>query len=116
DDGGLADAGLADEDRVVLGAPRQDLDDATDLGVAADDRVHLARAGGLGEVHAVLLEGLVALLRVGGGDLAVAAAERGEGADQLLLGGALPGEVVADLAAGLDEAGEEMLGGDVLVA
>ena len=28
DDGGLADAGLTDEHRVVLGAPRQDLDDA----------------------------------------------------------------------------------------
>ena len=45
DDGGLADAGLADEHRVVLGAPAQDLDDAADLLVAADDRVELARAG-----------------------------------------------------------------------
>ena len=31
DDGGLADAGLADEHRVVLGAARQDLHDALDL-------------------------------------------------------------------------------------
>ncbi len=43
DDRGLAHAGLADEDRVVLGAPRQDLDDAPDLLVAADHRVELAR-------------------------------------------------------------------------
>ena len=45
DDGGLADAGLADEHRVVLGAPRQHLDDAADLLVAADDRVELAVRG-----------------------------------------------------------------------
>ena len=45
DDGGLADAGLADEHRVVLGAARQHLDDAADLLVAADDRVDLARRG-----------------------------------------------------------------------
>ena len=45
DDGGLADAGLADEHRVVLGAARQHLDDAADLLVAPDDRVDLARRG-----------------------------------------------------------------------
>ena len=42
DDGGLADAGLADEDGVVLGAPGEHLADAADLAVAADDRVELA--------------------------------------------------------------------------
>ena len=42
DDGGLADAGLADQHRVVLRAPRQDLHDALDLRLAADDRVELA--------------------------------------------------------------------------
>ena len=41
-DGGLAHAGLADQHRVVLGAAGQDLDDAADLVVAADDRVELA--------------------------------------------------------------------------
>ena len=45
DDGRLADAGLADQDGVVLGAARQDLDGAADLLVAADDRVELAVAG-----------------------------------------------------------------------
>ena len=64
DDGRLADARLADEHRVVLGAARQHLDDPADLLVAADDRVELALAGGLGEVAPVLLEGLVALLGV----------------------------------------------------
>jgi hypothetical protein len=51
DDGGLADAGFADQHRVVLGAAGKDLDDAADLLVAADDRVDLARAGARGEVR-----------------------------------------------------------------
>ena len=44
DDRRLADAGLADQDGVVLGPPGEHLDDAPDLFVAADDRVDLARA------------------------------------------------------------------------
>src|SRR5262249_12479865 len=50
DDGGLADAGLAEEHRVVLGAAAEDLDDALDLIRAPDDRIELALAGQLGEV------------------------------------------------------------------
>jgi hypothetical protein len=38
----LADAGLADQHRVVLGLARQDADHAADLLVAADHRVELA--------------------------------------------------------------------------
>ena len=64
DDRGLADAGLADQHRVVLGPPAEDLDDAADLLVAADDRVELARARLGGEVAAVLLERLVGALGV----------------------------------------------------
>src|SRR5690606_11546440 len=56
DDGGLADAGFADQHGVVLGAAREHLADPADLGVAADDWVELAGARDLGEVHAVLLE------------------------------------------------------------
>ena len=44
DDRGLADAGLADQHRVVLGPAREHLDDAADLLVAADHRVELALA------------------------------------------------------------------------
>ena len=44
DDGGLADAGFADEHRVVLRAARQHLDHAADFLVAADDRIELALA------------------------------------------------------------------------
>ena len=64
DDGGLADAGLADQDRVVLRAAREDLDDAADLLVAADDRVDLAAAGEIGQVARVALQRLVLVLRV----------------------------------------------------
>ena len=56
-DGGLADARLADERRVVLGAPRQDLDDPLDLLLASDDRVELAGADRVGQVDAQLIDG-----------------------------------------------------------
>ena len=57
DDGGLADAGLAEEDGVVLGAAAEDLDDALDLVGPADDRVELALAGQFGQVAAETVEG-----------------------------------------------------------
>ena len=71
DDGGLADAGLADEHGVVLGAPGEHLADAADLGVTADHGVELAAARDLGEVDAVLLEGGLLLLVGAGGTLHV---------------------------------------------
>ena len=39
----LADAGIADIERVVLGAAAEHLDGAVDLGLAADQRIDLAR-------------------------------------------------------------------------
>src|SRR3954465_7104338 len=56
DDGGLADARLADQHGVVLGPPGEDLHDPLDLLLAADHRVELALAGRLGEVAAELVE------------------------------------------------------------
>ena len=64
DDGGLADARLADEHRVVLGPAGQHLDHPADLGVPADDRVELAVPGPRGQVDAVLLQRLVGALGV----------------------------------------------------
>src|SRR5439155_10524568 len=72
DDRGLAHAGLADEDRVVLRAAREDLDDAPDLLVATDDRIDLALARELGEVATVLLERLILAFGVRIGDALVA--------------------------------------------
>ncbi len=62
DDRGLADAGVADQHGVVLGPPREHLDHAPDLLVAADDRVELAGLGLLGQVAAELLERLELVL------------------------------------------------------
>ena len=56
DDGRLAHAGLADEDRVVLGAAGQHLHDPLDLALPADDRVELALPGQLGQVAPELVE------------------------------------------------------------
>src|SRR5690606_477072 len=69
----LADAGLADEDRVVLGAAREDLDDPPDLLRATDHRVELALASAACEVTSVLVEErrvdrLRLVLGVGGGE------------------------------------------------
>ena len=67
-DRGLADAGVADEQRIVLLPTAKHLDGAADLGVAADQRVDLALARLLVEVDAIgfervtLLLGLVAVL------------------------------------------------------
>ena len=83
DDGGLADAGLADEHRVVLRAAREHLDDAADLLVAADDRIELALARQLGEVAAVALERLVGALGVLAGH-ALRAADAGERREDLV--------------------------------
>ena len=73
DDRRLPDAGLADEHRVVLRAPREHLDDAADLLVAPDDRVELPRLGERGQVAAVLLERLVRALGILRRDLLAAA-------------------------------------------
>src|ERR1044072_7155132 len=56
----LADTGLADQHRVVLGATAQHLPDATNLVVAPDDWVELAFPGAFGQVGRVLLQRLVA--------------------------------------------------------
>ena len=59
--GGLADPGLTDQYRVVLGAPRQDLDGAADFFVAANDWIDLAVTGPLGEVGRKFLERVIAI-------------------------------------------------------
>ena len=72
-DGRLADARLADQHRIVLGAPRQHLDGAADFLVAADHRVELAGARIGGQVAGIFLQRVIALLgtcRIGGAALA----------------------------------------------
>ena len=47
---GLADAGLTHQDRMVLAAAQQDVDELANLGVAPDDPVDLAAARLFGQV------------------------------------------------------------------
>ncbi len=68
DDRRLADAGFTDEHRVVLCAARQHLDDASNLFIAADDRVELSLAGRFGQVAAVPFKRLVFALGILIGD------------------------------------------------
>ena len=62
DDRRLADAGLADEHRIVLGPARQHLDGAADLLVAANHRIELAIARGVGKVAGVFLQRVILVL------------------------------------------------------
>ncbi len=73
DDRRLADAGLTDQHRVVLGATGQHLHDAANLVVAPDDRVELAFAGPFGQVGRVLLQRLIRGFGVGVRDAGTAA-------------------------------------------
>ena len=124
DDGGLADAGLADEHGVVLGATRQHLHDALDLFLAADDRIKLALARSGSEIAAELVEhercrrsalgrsarGGRLLARVSGeelDDLLAHAIEVGAELDEHLSGNTL---------ALADESQQDVLGADVVVA
>jgi len=78
-DGGLADAGIADQDGIVLGAAGQDLDRPPDFLVAADHGVELALARRLGQVAGEFLERVIAILRPGrvGGPPAAQIVDRG---------------------------------------
>ena len=78
DDRGLADARLTDEDRVVLGPARQDLDDAANFFVTPDDRIELPVAGQFRQVATVAFQRLVlALGRLVGDALRAADADQG---------------------------------------
>src|SRR3954452_17702918 len=116
DDRRLADARLADQHGVVLRAAGEDLDDAADLVVAADDRIELAVLGGLREVAPELLQRLVLLLGALVRD-AVGAADGLDGLQRALVGGAVALEDGGRLTAlGAGEREQDVLGRDVLVA
>src|SRR5262249_38501933 len=123
DDGGLADAGLADQHRVVLLPPREDLHDPLDLGLATDDRIQLPLACLLREVAAELIEQLRALrlLARRGGAALLAPARAGEHADDLVadlvcIGVEVEQDARGDALVLADEAEQDVLGADVVVA
>ena len=115
DDRGLADAGLADEHRVVLRAAREHLDDSPDLLVAPDHRVEPALARLFGEVATEALERLVLVLGVLARDL-VAAAHVLERAEQRVVADTRGAQQVADTAGELAHREQHVLGREVVVA
>ena len=114
DDRRLAHARLADQDRVVLGPPAEDLDDPADLRIPADDRVHLPLAGQLDEVAAVALQRLVLVLGVLVGH-PLAAADLLERLEDLLLGDPQGPEQGLRPALDLHQGQQQVLDRDVLV-
>ena len=62
DDRGLADAGLADQHGIVLGAAREHLNCAANLLVASDDRIELAFARGFREIARIFLQRVILIL------------------------------------------------------
>ncbi len=110
----LPDARLADQDRVVLGPPAQDLDDATDLRIAADDRVDLSLTRQLDQVAAVALQRLVLVLGVLIGH-PLAAADLLQRLEHLLFGDPQGAEQGLRPALDLHQSQQEVLDRDVLV-
>ena len=116
DDRGLADAGLADQHRIVLGAAGQHLDGAADFLVAADHRVELAVARGLGQVAGIFLQRVIGVF----GRRAVGGAALAQGFDrrvEVLRRDAALGENASGLAVLLQrQAQQQPLDGDETVA
>ena len=54
--GRLTDARLASQNRIVLAATRENVDDLTDLKIAAEHRVDLARGGFCGQIFGELIQ------------------------------------------------------------
>ena len=115
DDGGLADARLADQHGVVLGAPLQHLHGAADLVVAADHRVELAAGGALGEIDGVFLQRAAVFLGVRVLHL-LAAAHLLDGLLERALDGAGILQDARQRALVLERGQHEQLAGDELVA
>ena len=116
DDRRLADAGLADEHRVVLGPARQHLDGAADLLVAADDRIELAFAGEPGEVAGVLLKRVVAVFRGGRIGFAALAQIVDRGVERLRRQPGVVEDARGRGAGGKRQREQQALGGDEAVA
>ena len=116
DDGGLADAGFADQHGIVLGAARQHLDHAADFLVAADHRIELALARQLGQIAPVLLQRFVLAFGILIGH-ALAAAHGGQRLEHALARHprAFSSSIAGDRPGLAKQAQQQMLGADELV-
>ena len=119
DDGRLADARLADQRRVVLGAAAENLDHALDLLLAADHRIELAFLGARGQIEAQLIgQRRLALLLLGGLFLRLILQDRlvGLRAHLIQADAQAAQHFGRDALAFLHQAQQQMLGADVRVA
>ncbi len=109
DDGRLADARLADQHRIIFAPPRQHLDHAANLRIAADHRVDLALPGQLDQVGRVTLQCLVFVLGVLIGHL-LSAAHRFEGGQKIGFANAVEIEQTLRLFARVGQCQQQVLG------
>ncbi len=94
-DGGLAHARFADQGRVVLGAACQDLDDALDLHLAANDRVELLLFGHGSQVGGQLVDqGCFRILRLASAGSRGTGRGRGGGSGLVEHAARLPADLV----------------------
>ena len=114
-DGGLADARLTDQDRVILRPAAEYLQHTPYLIVPTDHRVELALASRRHEIGRVLIEGVVGLLR-GGGVRLGPLAKRLHRLEHRLIGDALILKSATGGGVGLEERQEEVLHRDILIA
>ena len=113
-DRGLADARLADQDRVVLGSAREHLDDPANLLIAADHRIELAVLSRRGQVATVFFERRVCALRIRRRHT-LRAADALEQLEDAIAGQATLGQKPRRLALRRQYAEQQVLGADVFV-
>ena len=112
---GLAHPRLSQQDGVVLGAPREDLDGSSYFIVAPNDRIQLPISSCLREVPAVLLESFIGHLRGARGHL-VASPDGGHRCLQLIHPRPDLVEDLLAVAVRVSDAEENVLHTDILVA
>ena len=116
DNGCLADTGLTDQNRVVLGLSGKDPDHIADLGIPADHGIHLLRPGLGNKFFAVFFQGVIGRLGIVAGH-ALVAAHCGQSLEKSLPVDAVVLEQAFQRAVRvLDQGQEEVLDTDILIA
>src|SRR5271166_4519603 len=115
DDGGLADAGFADEHGIIFRAAGENLDHAADFFVAADDGIEFPAAGLLGKIASVSLEGQILGFGILVGDF-LRAANGGQSLQNRVVSSAVAGEdLLGRVLLEMRDGQQQVFGGDVLV-
>ena len=116
DDGGLTDTRLTDQHRVILALTAEDTDDISYLIITTDDRIILLILRTLDHLVAVLVQGIIAILRVVGHDTLITS-HLSEGLQEAILRDAV---LLEQLLQGrirlLHKTEENVLHGNILIA